>query len=299
MLFFSADPTHQAWFELPDGRTFWLRERNTIGRQLGNDLVLEDHTLSRQHALVTVGPSGFIMTDMQSRNGTYVDGHLITRPVLLHDGDEVRLGELALRFRCKRRMVLPDSALGGMQTTQVLEQTKSRACWLLVIDVEGYTAAVSELGGETALRKLQEWMAGTRPHLEQHRGHINRYVGDAIFAYWPGEDSKPRDVLAALRALEEWRPRSPLPFRVVVHHGSALFSKSDHGEELGGSDVTFVFRMEKIAKGFGSHAMLSPTAVTTLGVEDRCESYGRSAVDGMSNFFVFYGLPRDLVGGKS
>ena len=130
--------------------------------------------------------------------------------------------------------------------------------------------------------------------VEGHAGRINRYVGDAIFAYWPCATTKPDDVLASLRAFEVWRPKSPLPFRLVLHHGVALFSKSDHGEELGGRDVTLVFRMEKIAKGFGSNAMLSPTAVRTLDLESKCESYGRSAVDGMTDFFVFYGLPPEF-----
>lgn len=290
-MFFSSNPAHQAWLELPGGQLFWLRERIAIGRQSGNDLVLQGDTLSRQHALITLGSSGYTLTDLQSRNGTYVAGQLLARPVNLRDGDEIRLGEVALRFRCKRRMDLPDSGSAGGQTTEVLDQMESRESWLLVADVEGYTAVVSEAGSEVAVRHLHDWIGGARPLVEQHAGRINRYVGDAIFAYWPCATTKPADVLASLLAFETWRPKSPLPFRLVVHQGSVLFSKSDHGEELGGRDVTFVFRMEKIAKGFGSRAMLSSTAVRTLGIEDRCESYGRSAVDGMTDFFVFYALP--------
>ena len=293
-MFFSSDPAKQAWLELPDGQLFWLRERVTIGRQAGNDLTLRSETLSRQHALITVGATGYTLTDMQSRNGTYVGGQLLTRPVLLRDGDEVRLGDVVVRFRCKRRMDLPDAANPDAQATQVIDQVQSRECWLVVIDVEGYTAVVSSEGSEAAVRRLQDWTAGARPLVESHAGRINRYVGDAIFAFWPCATTKPENVLASLCAFEAWRPKSPLPFRIVAHHGAALFSKSDHGEELGGREVTFTFRMEKIAKGFGSHAMLSPTAVRTLGIEDQCESYGRSAVDGMTDFFVFYGLPANL-----
>lgn len=290
----TPSPTNQAWLELPDGRLFWLHERCAIGRQAGNDLVLHGDTLSRQHALLTATKAGYTVTDLQSRNGTYVAGQLLSRPALLRDGDEVRLGEVALRFRCSRRMDFPEPGTVSTQTTQMLDAVQTRACWLLVADVLAYTALVSTAGSETALRRLQAWIAGARPLVEQHAGRINRYVGDAIFAYWPCDTVKSADVLATLRAFEEWRLRSPLPFRLVLHHGAALFSKSEHGEELGGRDVTFVFRMEKIAKGFDSHAMLSPTAVRTLGIEDRCESYGRSAVDGMTDFFVFYALPRDL-----
>jgi class 3 adenylate cyclase len=294
-VFFSSNPAQQAWLELPDGKLFFLLERSTVGRQAGNDVVLAGDTLSRQHAAITVGPTGYTVMDLHSRNGTYVAGQLLSRPVTLKDNDEIKFGDVAVRFRCKRNMNLPDTSGDGGQTTQVLDKLQSRDCWLLVADVEGYTAVVSTAGSEVALRRLQDWIGGARPLVEQNAGRINRYVGDAIFAYWPCDTTKPADVLASLRAIEAWRPKSPFPFRLVVHHGAALFSKSEHGEELGGRDVTFVFRMEKIAKGFGSHAMLSPTAARTLGIEERCESYGRSAVDGMTDFFVFYGLPPDCI----
>jgi pSer/pThr/pTyr-binding forkhead associated (FHA) protein len=136
-MFFSSDPAKQAWLELPDGKSFWLGERVTIGRQPGNDLVLTSDTLSRQHALITVGATGYTLADMHSRNGTYVGGQLLTRPVLLRDGEDIRLGDIALRFRCKRRMELPESHDPGAQATQILEQVQSRECWLLVVDVEG------------------------------------------------------------------------------------------------------------------------------------------------------------------
>ena len=178
----------------------------------------------------------------------------------------------------------------------MLNQVQSCECWLLVADVEGFTALVSAAGNESAVRQLQDWTGGARPLIEEHRGRINRYVGDAIFAYWRCDATGPADVLAAVRALENWRGRSPLPFRIVLHHGLALFSKSEHGEELGGRDVTMVFRMEKIAKGFGARAMLSPAAVHTLGLDGRCPTYGRSAVDGMTNFYDFYSLAPEVAG---
>ncbi|MBI5771000.1 MAG: FHA domain-containing protein [Verrucomicrobia bacterium] len=293
-MFFSSSPDRQAWLELPDGRTHWLKERTTIGRQPGNDVVLAGDTLSRQHAVITLGADGYTLTDLRSRNGTALAGSLVTRPTLLRDGDEIRLGEIVVRFRCKRRMELRDQLDPSHQTTQVLDRMESRTCWLLLVDIEGYTAVVSAAGSEAALRHLQDWIAGARPLIERHAGRINRYVGDAIFAYWRPEASQPADVLASLAAFESWRAQSPLPFRLVLHHGTALFSVSDHGEEIGGRDATFTFRMEKIAKGFGSHAMLSGAAVQSLGLEGRCETYGRSAVDGMTDFFPFYALPSDL-----
>jgi len=288
---FSSDPAQQAWLELPDGRLFWLRERITIGRLSGNDLVLADDTLSRNHAVITLSAAGYVLTDLQSRNGTHVAGQLLSSPVTLRDGQRIRLGTVELRFRCLRRMPLPDPGAGDGQTTQALPKFEARECWLAVAAVADYAAAGGEAGSEDFRRRLQAWITGLRPLFEQHAGQINHYAGDMMLAYWPCEASKPADVLAALRAFEAWRASSPLPFRLVIHHGTGLFSRSEHGEELGGRDVAFVCRMEKIAPGFGSHAMLSHPAVRTLRVEERCEAYGRPAADGITDHCTFYGLP--------
>jgi len=285
----------QTWFELPNGQRHPLRERCAIGRQADNDLVLANNSLSRHHALVMLGAMGYFITDLQSSNGTYVNKRLLTRPAPLRDADEVNVGGVVLRFHSSWRMGSSRPEVGDAPTTQLIQQLQARPCWLLVLDVEGHAALAEQAGSEAALRQLQNWIGGTRPLIEKHSGLINRYIGDAILAYWPCDIATPADVLATLRALEGWRALSPLPFRVVVHHGSVLFTRSEHGEELAGRDVTFVFRMEKIAKGFASRAMLSPTAVRTLGLENRCESYGRSAVDGMTDFFVFYALPREFI----
>ena len=87
----TPNSTNQAWLELPDGQLFWLHDRCAIGRQAGNDLVLHGDTLSRQHALLTATKAGYTVTDLQSRNGTYVAGQLLSRPALLRDGDELDL----------------------------------------------------------------------------------------------------------------------------------------------------------------------------------------------------------------
>lgn len=283
-----------SWLELPDGQLFWLKSRCTVGRQPDNDLVFEGATLSRHHALLAADPAGYTLTDLHSSNGTAVNRTHISRPVLLHDGDEIRFGDVAVRYRCARKFEIRDPA-ATPDATQRVEHVQTRPCWLLLADIVAYAALNEKLGSEPALRLLQSWIAAMRPLIEQNGGQINGYLGDAIFAYWPSDASQPAQVLAALRAIETFRPRSPLPFRIVAHHGPVLFTRSEHGEELSGQEVNFLFRSEKIAKSFGTHGMLSQAAMTTLQLEDRCEPYGRSSIDGMSDFYFFHSLPRDLL----
>ena len=283
-----------SWLLLPDQRQFPLAGRCTVGRQADNDLVIDAPSLSRHHALFSLGAGGFTLTDLHSKNGTFVNRSAITRPVALRDGDELRFGEVIVRFRSRRRLT-PTSAPDPGEATQQFEQKRTRECWLLLADVEAYTSINEQIGSDEARRVLREWVTGARPFIEKNGGHINGYFGDAIFAYWPCSSSEPEQVLTALQSFERYRPTSPLPFSVVLHQGNVIFSRGDRGEEMSGQDVNFVFRIEKLAKGFGARAMLSETAMRSLMLDGLCESYGRSAIDGMNDFFVFYGLPRDLL----
>lgn len=265
-----------------------------MGRQNDNDLVLDLPALSRQHALIAASDGAYMLSDLHSRNGTFVNRATITRPVELRDGDEIRFGDVAVRYRCTRRAE-PGTAPVDTASTQRLDQMRERACWLLLVDVAGYAALNEAIGSEAALRRMQAWITEVRPLIEQQGGQINGYLGDAIFAYWLEETAKPANVLATLRAIEAWRPGSPLSFRVVVHQGKVLFTRNDRGEELSGQQVNFVFRIEKIAKQFRSSAMLSHAAVQTLGLEGRCHCYGESTIEGMNDSHSFHALPADFI----
>jgi pSer/pThr/pTyr-binding forkhead associated (FHA) protein len=282
----------ESWLELPDGRLHWLSGRCAIGRHLDNNLVLEAASVSRHHALLTADSGGYSLSDLRSSNGTYVNRAPVTRPILLQDGDELRLGDAVLRYRCTLRLEV-DPIATHPDRTRRLEDVRERACWLLLADVAGYSELNAELGGKAALQRFQGWIAGMRPLIERHGGHINSYVGDAIFAWWPGDTSTPMAVRAALAAIEAWRKQSPVVFRIVVHHGSVLFTRSERGEELSGQEVNFVFRSEKIAKSFGAPAMLSEAAAKTLDLAGHCPPLGAAAVEGIPGRFVFFAPPAE------
>jgi phage tail-like protein len=71
-----------------------------IGRQAGNDLVLESNLISRQHATLECTPTGCQIMDMGSANGTRVNGEQIPPnvPVLLAHGALVDIGTFRIAF---------------------------------------------------------------------------------------------------------------------------------------------------------------------------------------------------------
>jgi hypothetical protein len=69
----------------------------SLGRSAGNDIVLEDDAVSGQHARIRVEEGVFVVHDLQSTNGTFVNERRVARHEL-QNGDVVRLGETLLEF---------------------------------------------------------------------------------------------------------------------------------------------------------------------------------------------------------
>ena len=67
-------------------RAYWL------GRAPGSDLLLTHASVSRGHARLHFGPTGWVLTDLHSSNGTRVNGWAVVSPVVIKPGDQVSFG---------------------------------------------------------------------------------------------------------------------------------------------------------------------------------------------------------------
>jgi hypothetical protein len=74
------------------------RDTYTLGRHRNNDIVISDAKVSSFHARIDRAESGFVLVDLKSRNGSYVNSKRIQRAPL-KTGDELRLGTARLVYR--------------------------------------------------------------------------------------------------------------------------------------------------------------------------------------------------------
>lgn len=83
----------------PDtGERFVLEaDRITIGRDPESDIFLNDVTVSREHAVVSIDGNAVSIADRGSLNGTYVNGAIADQATLA-DGDHVQVGRFVLVF---------------------------------------------------------------------------------------------------------------------------------------------------------------------------------------------------------
>lgn len=102
----------------PD-REVELTDRAVIGRTKECSVLLEDAHLSRQHCVVFREGTDYFVQDLDTRNGTQVNGVAIKKQQL-RDGDTVSIGLTKLTFRCEQPEAQSLSTIGGLDILETL-----------------------------------------------------------------------------------------------------------------------------------------------------------------------------------
>lgn len=93
----------------PDAVHPLLDAEYVIGRAPGSGINIADGSVSSQHAKLTRTAEGFVLEDLKSRNGTFVNGEKVDKPRLLIDGDLVRFGKVIMTFNLAHEAKVGDA----------------------------------------------------------------------------------------------------------------------------------------------------------------------------------------------
>ena len=80
------------------GTDFTIDTTLTFGRSQSNHVVLRDAKTSRQHAEIKLQGHEYVLTDLNSSNGTYVNGEKI-KECVLSPQDEIKIGDFVFQFQ--------------------------------------------------------------------------------------------------------------------------------------------------------------------------------------------------------
>ena len=81
------------------GKTYELGDEMVIGRADRCHLVLDDTYVSQMHARIFARNGSYLLEDLGSTNGTYLNRRRITSPAELHRGDQVKIGKTVMELR--------------------------------------------------------------------------------------------------------------------------------------------------------------------------------------------------------
>jgi VWFA-related protein len=83
----------------PENKYDLTKPSVNLGRAASNDITVDNATISRQHAIIKLDQDDFRIYDLGSSNGTFVNDQRVVEPIVLQDGDIVRLGDMAFIFK--------------------------------------------------------------------------------------------------------------------------------------------------------------------------------------------------------
>ena len=143
-------------------------------------------------------------------------------------------------------------------------------------DISGFTTIAERLQPEELVGILNEYLTRvTELFINKHRAHVDKYIGDAVMAFWgapiPTEDGPVRACLAAIDAIDAMdgfsaelvkRGLPPLKTRIGVNTGPAVAAWIGHPEHIAftalGDTVNLASRLEGANKAYGTTAMIGP-----------------------------------------
>lgn len=187
----------------------WVIEKDIvlIGRDEECDVALPERPVSRRHAEIRRQGNQYILSDLNSKNGTYLNGQEIDGPVALQDGDEIqialrikllfvgidatvpltlddskgpglRLDKVGRRVWVCRQELTPPLSLAQYRVLELLYDGQGRVCSrdeiVEVVWAEEEAAGVTEQAIDALIRRLRDRLAELDPehqYVATVRGH--------------------------------------------------------------------------------------------------------------------------------
>jgi adenylate cyclase len=291
-----------------DGSQFELGDTCVIGRSPAVDVVLDDGSVSREHAMIRKGDAGYSLYDLDSANGCLINGAAVTQPTPLRHGDVVMVADMVFRFQGEEGdLERPDvdEGLGGR--TIMMNRVEKAPMILLVSDIVGYTSLSEKVMAEHVASLLRAWYHHCREVLEEEGGAtIDKFIGDAVFAYWPVTDAGAREkAVEAARQLRDSAEalsdmhkkmladvRSDFKCGVGLHIGEAAVGAMSRGMQTAlGDAVNVVFRVESLTRDVERDVVATDSFLGGWDVgRELFESCGEHTVKGLSRVVELFGL---------
>ena len=120
-----------------EGHRWKLKSDLLLGRDSDCDIIIPLRQVSRHHARISLGEDGAVVTDLGSKNGTYVNGDRVEESSLINDGDELQISLAQHFIYLSSDATMPLEGLPlDMQKRQLLVDFGARRVWIMDQEVD-------------------------------------------------------------------------------------------------------------------------------------------------------------------
>ena len=244
-----------------------------IGRGQTNTIALpdDDAIISSRHASIHALGMHFYLSDLNSRNGTMLNGRPVTLATLLRDGDVITVGKCELVFRETEIADESQSESLNESRPESIEFPRTQLFVLrqlvtvLVADIRDYTGLTLTVGDAIMSQILGTLFQKAGEILHRNLAWGQKYIGDAIMGVWLHQDDVPtadelKRIFNSLTTIgevfqvlnEEKILPVPIRFGAAVNTGYALVgnlgSKTLPDHTAIGDSVNMAFRLESATR---------------------------------------------------
>jgi adenylate cyclase len=237
-----------------------VRRPIDVGRDC-DGLLLADAELSRRHLRLSAAAGRITVQDLDSTNGTSIDGSTLVGPTTVQAGQVVTFGQCRLEVLATEpngEREAPDDPLrqtsidvvAAAAAAEPVPAVLSQGGTLTIVfsDIEQSSRRGEELGDKQWMKLLEFHNSLVRRHVERNGGVEIKSQGDGFMLAFPSARAAVLcsiDVMRALDAHGRSRPTDALRIRIGMHAGEAIVEDGD----LFGKPVVLAARIANQARG--------------------------------------------------
>ncbi|MES2584365.1 MAG: adenylate/guanylate cyclase domain-containing protein [Pseudomonadota bacterium] len=182
---------------------------------------------------------------------------------------------------------------------------EARELTLMFTDLANFTAMSEQLTAEATVEVLTDYFNAMTTIIHRHGGTVDKFIGDAVMAFWGAPLDDPRHAENAVRAAIEMqsamqalvqqltqRGLPPIAMRVGLHTGRAVVgnigSQSRFSYSVIGDAVNLASRLEGANKAFGTGILVSDTTARALPADITLRLLDKVVVKGKSASIAVY-----------
>jgi adenylate cyclase len=261
-----------------------------LGRGSQCAIILEDDMVSRNHAMIQrMDTREYILIDMGSRNGSFVNERRLSTPLRLRDGDHLTLGNAQMVFHNPQETGQSDNLKQEDDRATVCHFVQ-RLVSVLVIDIRGFTVLSQQLQEAVLCQLTGSWFAEADRIMRSRGSASEKYIGDAVMAIWlhrvKGQEHL--EILEILRAVkdfaditaglgEQFSLSENLQIGAGLNTGMATVGNTGTNRVTDytatGECVNTAFRLESATKGLQTDICLGKTTSDFLRHWPRADAY--------------------------
>ncbi len=247
-----------------DGSAVALPEIAIFGRKQESTICLPDNRVSRRHAMIRRQEEGeYWFYDLGSFNGSYINGERVTTVRQLEGGDLIRICDFEYAFDLQRP---------GEDREQVQTDMQLVPMIILVSDIKGFTRLSEVIPHDELAQAIGSWYGYCDQVLTEHGAAIDKFIGDAVLAYWTDTTPNARKwALSAARYLREScdliqeqmksvfeEHNMSFTSGVALHLGEVSWGQLGQGGlTMLGDAVNTTFRIQALTRSLGSDVVVS------------------------------------------